>query len=93
MTMPQYLKATACPVEHRWRRRFLETMSVSGQTTVYINPVTRKMMTRQPTQRHPKRLPSDAVRVGHYVQPCPVSFFIADMRAAMAALPTIGARA
>lgn len=77
-------KSTDCPVEHRWKSVFCNELSRLGELNVYVDPLTRRMHTRQPVRRKPKRLPPNAVLVGRYRRPAKLSEFIADMHATMA---------
>lgn len=81
-------KTTDCPVEHRWKATFSAELARLRELNVYINPLTRQMVTRQPLRRKPKPLPQGAIFVGCYRSPFPLSDFVADMHATMALIPS-----
>ena len=82
--MPHTYPTNICPSERRWRNRFIAELSRHGALTAYVDRITRGVSMRYATQKRPRKLPSDAIKVGYYVSPFPVSEFVNDVRAAMA---------
>lgn len=80
-------KPTDDPVAHRWRTVFLAALLKWGAVRVYVDPITRQLVTRKPKPSgRDWRLPRGAVLVGQYKAPSPASAFLADVRATMASL-------